>query len=151
MTLPHNIDETFLFFSDAFNLERITPPELRFSIVTPEPIEVKKGTQIDYRLRLWRIPFTWTTLITHWDPPHGFVDEQKKGPYKTWIHSHRFTEGSNETHIADEVIYEMPFWPFGEIISPFIFKQISRIFHHRKSTIKNIFKNGANVQVEHTS
>ena len=82
--------DVFPFFSDADNLERLTPPWLRFQVVTPGPIRLKVGTCIEYRLRIRGVPIRWISEITAWEPPHRFVDRQVRGPYRLWIHEHRF-------------------------------------------------------------
>lgn len=86
--LATDIEEIFAFFCDAQNLESITPPWLKFEVLTPAPIELGEGALIDYRLRVRGIPLRWQSKITHWDPPHSFVDEQLRGPYRLWIHTH---------------------------------------------------------------
>ena len=89
-SLPGTPEQVFPFFSNAFNLEQMTPPWLRFSVLTPGPIDVGEGTLIDYRLRLHGVPLLWHTRITGWDPPHRFSDEQISGPYRVWKQVHTF-------------------------------------------------------------
>ncbi len=138
MDLPLDIHSVFNFFCDATNLERITPPELCFQIISAQPIHITKDTFIDYRLRLYSIPFRWRAKISAWDPPRKFIDEQVIGPYTTWIHTHTFIEKKEGTRIIDEVLYRLPFWPLGEIFFPFIALYLWRIFTYRKQKIKKI-------------
>jgi ligand-binding SRPBCC domain-containing protein len=141
LNLPR--EEVFAFFSDAANLERITPPELQFSIITPLPIEMAEGTLIDYRLKLFCFSFNWKTKITAWSPSDYFVDEQLEGPYRQWIHRHTFTDGPDgSTIIDDEVRYRLPAAPLGEAAYPFVRKQLERIFAYRQEKVKEILTNG---------
>lgn len=131
----------FDFFADAGNLERITPPELNFNIVTPLPIAMRKGALIDYKLSLRGFPVKWRTVISTWNPPYEFVDEALKSPYKQWIHRHTFTEtGERETLIEDEVKYRLPFEPFGDLIHFFVKKELDYIFDFRQETVLRILR-----------
>jgi ligand-binding SRPBCC domain-containing protein len=125
----------FRFFADAANLEVITPPELKFHILTPAPIEMRAGALIRYRLRLTGVRFGWLTRIAEWNPPHEFVDEQLEGPYRTWVHRHRFSDAPAGTLIEDDVTYTLPFFPLGEIAAPLVAIQVRRIFDYRTGAI----------------
>ncbi len=135
------IKEVFDFFADAGNLERITPPELNFHITTPQPIDIKKGTLIEYKLKLRGIPVRWKTEITDWNPPHSFVDTALKSPYKQWIHLHTFEEGaSGETIMKDRVRYRLPLEPLGNLAHWYVKKELKYIFDYRRKVIQEIFK-----------
>lgn len=131
--------QVFDFFADAGNLERITPPALGFNIITPQPIEIKKGTLIDYRITLRGFPVRWRTEISVWEPPFRFVDRQIRGPYKQWIHTHTFTElGPSETRMEDEVRYRLPFEPLGDFAHFLVRRELELIFDHRRGAIEKL-------------
>ena len=136
MSLPLPRDQVFAFFAEATNLQRITPPELGFAMVTPPPIHLSEGTRIEYRLHLFGIPFAWQSEIQRWHPPEAFVDVQLRGPYKRWVHTHRFREEDGATLIEDEVQYALPYWPLGELGYPLVRLQLARIFRYRQQAIQ---------------
>ncbi len=136
--VPKPREEVFAFFSDAANLEEITPPQLRFRITTPVPVAMAPGTLIDYRLSLLGIPFGWITRITAWEPGVCFVDEQLKGPYSKWQHTHSFRDRDGGTEVNDSVVYRLPLFPLGEIALPVIRLQLRYIFGYRTKRIAKL-------------
>ncbi|MBA2459689.1 MAG: SRPBCC family protein [Gemmatimonadales bacterium] len=143
MHVPCPRDEVFAFFGEAANLERITPPELRFRILTSAPIMMAPGTLIEYALRLYGTPIRWTTRISRWSPPAEFVDEQLAGPYAQWVHTHRFLEvGPRETAVMDEVRYALPWSPWGELAAPLVRWQLGRIFRYRSARVLGLLNGG---------
>jgi len=135
--LPRSREDVFAFFADPANLEVLTPPWLRFRILTPLPIEMEEGLRIDYRISLHGIPLRWTSEITAWDPPHRFVDTQVRGPYRIWIHGHRFEVAGSGTRVEDEVEYALP---GGPLVHRFLVRpDLDRIFRHRRRQLERRF------------
>ena len=137
--LPVLPDKLFPFFADASNLEMITPGWLHLRILTPLPIEMCEGTLIDYRLRIHGVPIRWRTLISAWEPPRRFVDEQVRGPYRLWIHEHTFEPREGGTLVRDHVRYAVPAdWL---VHRWFVRPDIERIFAHRGEVLRRLFTN----------
>jgi len=136
LEIPRPRDEVFAFFADAANLERITPPWIGFTILTPE-VPMTVGARIDYRLRIHGVPLRWSSEITRWEPPHRFVDEQRRGPYRSWVHEHRFTAHGDATLVEDRVLYDV----FGGawIERLFVRRDVRRIFEFRREALLRIF------------
>lgn len=144
--IPRPRAEVFRFFEDAGNLERITPPFLRFRIVTPRPIEMREGALIDYKLSLFGLPFGWRTRIEVYEPGVRFVDMQLRGPYKLWRHTHTFEDAPGGTRMTDRVDYEIPLGHLGRAArAMFVRRTLDRIFDYRQDTIAAIFADQANV------
>ncbi len=134
--VPRPRAEVFAFFSDAHNLEAITPGFLRFRITTPDPIAMHAGTRIDYRLSLFGVPFSWRTRIEEVVPGESFVDVQLAGPYRRWRHTHRFADAPGCTLVTDRVEYELPLGPVGTLARAlFVARTLDRIFAFRRSRI----------------
>ena len=135
------LEEVLSFYSEARNLERLTPKWLSFEVLTPAPIEMREGTRIEYRLRLHGIPLRWVSLIESWEPGQGFVDRQIRGPYREWRHRHEFEASGTGTIVRDRVRYEIPFGLLGEIARRlFVAKDLERVFDHRHAAVAAIFR-----------
>ena len=133
--------EVFAFFERPENLARITPESLGFVIVTPTPIEMKVGALIDYTIKVMGMRIRWKTLISAYDPPNRFVDEQLKGPYKLWHHTHTFESADGGTKIIDDVRYALPFGVYGSIAHAlFVRRDLEKIFKHRENIITELFR-----------
>ncbi|NWG12814.1 MAG: SRPBCC family protein [Acidobacteria bacterium] len=136
--LPRPLGTVFPFFSDPRNLQAITPPWLDFEITTKGSLEMHEGLLIDYRLRIHGIPLRWQSEITVWQPPHRFVDEQRRGPYRFWIHEHTFEAIGDSTRITDHVQYGV----FGGVLVQrlFVGRDVAAIFTFRRAKLRQIFE-----------
>jgi ligand-binding SRPBCC domain-containing protein len=129
-------EEVFAFFADPRNLEALTPAFLRFQILPPVPSRIEAGTLIDYRLRLFGVPFTWRTRIESVEPGRSFVDVQLRGPYALWEHAHGFEDVAWGTRVTDRVRYVLPLGPLGELAHPLLVRRtLERIFDHRRERV----------------
>jgi ligand-binding SRPBCC domain-containing protein len=137
------LEEVFAFFSDAANLEAITPSFLRFRVLTPAPVGMRPGARIDYGLSLFGVPLRWRTRITVWEPGVRFVDEQERGPYALWRHTHAFEARGETTLVRDVVEYALPLGPLGAIARLlFVRRALERIFDFRSEAIRRILERG---------
>jgi ligand-binding SRPBCC domain-containing protein len=138
--VPRPLDEVFAFFERPENLARITPPWLGFRILTPSPIVMERGAKFEYTVRVMGIRVGWKSLISDYQPPHRFVDEQTKGPYVYWHHTHTFLQVDGGTLIGDEVRYAMPFGIIGTLAGRLaVRRQLEEIFSYRAQVIHAMF------------
>jgi ligand-binding SRPBCC domain-containing protein len=137
--LPLDIARVFAFFADAHNLDLLTPPWLHFQILTPPPIRLGAGALIDYRLKIHKVPVRWQSEITLWEPPHRFVDEQRRGPYKRWVHSHSFEARDQGTLIRDRVDYAVPGFVCEPLLHRFLVApDLEAVFAFREQQIRTL-------------
>jgi ligand-binding SRPBCC domain-containing protein len=136
--VPIPLEDAFAFFSDARNLERITPPWLRFRIVEA-PAELGRGARLRYRLTLFGIPIDWRTEIVEWSPPRGFVDVQRRGPFLLWEHTHRLRPVEGGTEIYDHVRYRLFLGPLGGLVRRLLVRGwVDGIFDYRAERVPGL-------------
>jgi ligand-binding SRPBCC domain-containing protein len=142
--LPGTPGEVFRFFADARNLEAITPPLLRFRVLSPAPPELREGALLRYRLRLRGLPLRWDTVISQWAPPHRFVDVQVRGPYALWHHTHVFAPTADGgTLMTDTVRYAVGFGPVGALAHrAFVARDLRTIFDYRAARVPALLASG---------
>ena len=134
-------EEVYEFFSDPGNLQELTPPWLDFRVVGSSTEGVEGGTTIDYRLKMRGLPIRWRSLISEWDPPRSFVDEQLKGPYRVWHHTHTFLETEEGVRVGDKVRYAVPGGPLfeGLVERLFVGPDVKKIFDYRMKRLGERF------------
>jgi len=135
--LPRPVGDVFSFFADAHNLEIITPPWLGFKVITPGAITMARRAVIDYKLRLHGVPVRWQSEITAWEPPQRFVDEQRRGPYRMWVHEHRFETRDGGTTARDRVEYAV--LGGGLVNKLFVVRDLKKIFDYRAEALRRQF------------
>jgi len=135
--LPAPLNDVFDFFSDASNLETLTPDFLNITIITPMPCQMRQGLLLDYRIKLWGFPLKWQSEITEWEAGIRFVDEQRKGPYRYWHHNHTFESKDGGTLVGDHVDYAVPGgWLIDRLI---VRRDLKKIFDFRHRKLVEIF------------
>lgn len=135
LAIPVSVEEAFRFFENPYNLAKITPPWLRFRVLR-EGLVMKAGLEIDYKIRWMGLPLRWKTLITEYEPPYLFVDEQASGPYTLWRHRHEFRATPEGTLVSDEIEYVLPFGALGRVTHRLLVrKQLEGILEYRSRTL----------------
>lgn len=138
--VPRPLAEVFAFFADATNLERITPPFLRFVVRSMSTPAIQRGTDITYRLRLHGLPISWTSRIEEWEPPYRFTDVQIRGPFRLWHHRHEFASERQGTRLHDTVHYKAPCaWLLRTLRLSWVEKDLEQIFSYRQQIIERLF------------
>jgi uncharacterized protein (TIGR01777 family) len=144
--VPYRREEIWPFFTDENNLEKLTPPLLHFKVVGKTTAQIEEGTQIRYDLKLHGIPLKWESKIRTWEPTTHFVDHQLKGPYSLWDHLHQFEDLAGGTLMTDHVRFRLPMGKIGFLAaSPFVLKDLDRIFTYRRKQISEIFPQKKNL------
>ncbi|MCT4287241.1 hypothetical protein CMU71_06535 [Elizabethkingia anophelis] len=137
-----NIEEVWDFFSSPLNLSKITPQDMKFTVLSDlKNTPIYEGMEIDYLVSpVLGIPLKWKTRITQVNYQKSFTDLQAKGPYRYWNHYHEFIENDKGVLMKDSVNYELPFGLLGKLAhSLFVHKRLKGIFEFRYNFLEGYF------------
>ena len=139
--IPADIDRVWAFFATPRNLDELTPPDLKFRIVSAVPAEMHAGLLIEYRISpLPGVWLRWLTEIRHIRTGRYFVDEQRIGPYRLWYHEHHFEPVPGGTKMTDRVNYVVGWGPAGWLAEKLCARrQLEHIFDFRARKVAEIF------------
>ncbi|MEZ5305957.1 MAG: SRPBCC family protein [Pyrinomonadaceae bacterium] len=115
---------------DAF--ERLVPPWENVRIIQKAEIS-KIGSKAILEQTLFGLfRQKWVAEHTVYEPPHLFVDVQVSGPFKVWMHHHRFVEFEGGTFLRDEIEFDPGFSIIGELGAKLlILPKIEKMFAYR--------------------
>jgi ligand-binding SRPBCC domain-containing protein len=140
--LPIPLDQAWQFFTDPYNLLKITPEWLAFRIVSGSGSRLYPGMIISFRVTpVFRLNYLWVTEITQVNAPHFFVDEMRFGPYRFWHHQHRFTANANGVTVEDIIHYAIKGGLVGQLLNRILVRpQLNEIFTFRSRALEALFK-----------
>lgn len=112
--------------------QRLNPPFDPVELVE-EVGGIEPGARKTVKMRLGPVPVEWVALHTAWDQGKWFKDEQEKGPFKSWVHTHTFEDlGGGRSALRDEVEYALPMGPLGAAFGGgFAEKKLRTTFSYR--------------------
>lgn len=140
-TLPVDREVLWEFISVPQNLNKITPPDMAFEIIGESPEKTYTGLLLEYRVKVPLLGWsTWLTEIKYVQEGVSFMDEQRVGPYKLWLHTHKLEDVDGGTRMTDDIRYIVPFGPIGWIANVlFVGRTLRRIFDYRRVKMEEIF------------
>ena len=140
-SLPVDRKVLWEFISVPQNLNKITPPDMAFEIIGEPPEKAYAGLLLEYRVKVPLLGWsTWLTEIKYVEDVVSFMDEQRVGPYKLWLHTHKLEDVDGGTRMTDDIRYLVPFGPIG-LLANFLFvgRTLRRIFDYRRVKMEELF------------
>jgi ligand-binding SRPBCC domain-containing protein len=137
--LPAPLSRVFDFFSRPANLVTISPPELHFQLLSG-PEQLHLGARVTLQGRRWGLSQRLVSEVTVWEPENRFVDEQREGPFKKWIHTHQFEAlPDGGTRVTDRIDYEPPGGMLGFVVTvKAVERDLKWIFEYRREKLMEL-------------
>lgn len=141
-TIPADLDSVWAYFATPRNLNEMTPPDMAFEFVRGGDEPMYAGQVIEYRVTIVPgVRVRWLTQITHVRERSYFIDEQRVGPYRLWVHEHRFEPVEGGVRMTDRVTYALPFGPLGILAhAAFVRRRLEAIFDFRRRKVMEVFQ-----------
>tara|TARA_A100001015_G_scaffold318935_1_gene440314 strand:+ start:4161 stop:5552 length:1392 start_codon:yes stop_codon:yes gene_type:complete len=106
--MPVPAHQLFSWHERRGAFERLTPPWQRLDIVYNSG-SLLPGSYVIFKAYYGPFFITWKAEHIHYDKNREFIDTQKKGPFKTWVHHHITKEKNATTSILkDSITYTLP-------------------------------------------
>jgi ligand-binding SRPBCC domain-containing protein len=84
---------------------------------------IGEGQHVTWRARHFGVPVRMTSRITSLEFPERFVDEQVRGPFKTFRHVHEFEATDRGSIMTDRVEFTAPFGPLGRLLERLVLRR----------------------------
>jgi uncharacterized protein (TIGR01777 family) len=131
------VHEVFHWHERSGALERLTPPWDPIELIFKTP-GIHRGARTIMKIPARPLPIklTWVAEHTAYTQNRSFQDQQLKGPFKHWVHTHTFTPDGSVCQMEDRVEYALPAYLLGPLIgNAAIRRKLERIFHYRHATL----------------
>ncbi len=137
-TVRAPIEKVSALHRDPTVLELLTPSLLGWSWEHREP--VAEGSIV--RFVIGRGPFRIRWMARHRAVSElGFTDEQLEGPFRRWVHTHRFEQqGPQCTRIVEEIEARWPSHPIRWILATGIWVGLPLLFAYRARRIRKLLE-----------
>ena len=150
--IPAPLEHVWAYFATPRNLNEMTPPDMAFEFIQGGDEPMYAGQIIAYKVAILPgVRVNWLTQITHVDPGCRFIDEQRVGPYRLWIHEHRFEPLPDGVRMSDHVTYALPFGPLGDLVHMlYIHRRLEQIFDYRQEKVNTLFASSSAAHISVT-
>jgi uncharacterized protein (TIGR01777 family) len=134
------VEEVFQWHTRPGALERLTPSWEKVKVISAEG-GIQNGGQTVLEMQTGPFKRQWTALHRDYVEGKQFRDEQIKGPFAEWVHTHLFTAQTSDTSfMKDHVEYERPFGANTGVLREWLDRKIDRLFRFRHQRLQNDLK-----------
>ncbi len=137
--MPVAASELFAWHAREGAFQRLAPPWLPVELVSSEGI--RNGQRAVIKLGPKPTQITWVAEHQGYIEGLQFQDRQVRGPFGSWLHTHRM-EPTDETtsRLVDQIVYQLPLGPLGALGNGVLRAQLEEQFAYRHRITANDLK-----------